>query len=164
MKIKIFKALLVVLFSLSFIGTVNAEESNRRKECLQKAIKRVEEIRLLPEKKYINTLDGQQIILEEFFMCCSKKWPHCVLFHKFYYWESEIKTINSKCATGIKRHKVRMYWNCLSTFCPSRVNPEKTHGDVVEYYDEQGIFMGLSVYVGMGKYCSLPFSGYKGIQ
>lgn len=164
MKIKIIKLLMVAIFLLSLIGTATAEESKRCKECLQKTIKRVEEIRLLPEKEYINTLDGQRIKLEEFFICCSKNWPHCVLFHKFYYWESEIKTITSKSATGIIRHKVRMYWNCLSTFCPEKVNPEKTHGDVVEYYDEQGIFMGLSIYVGMGKYCSLPFSGYKKAQ
>ena len=63
-----------------------------------------------------------------------------------------------------KRHKVRMYNNCLSTFCPNRVDPQKTHGDVAEYYDEYGTFMGLSVYLGMGKYCSLPFSGYKETQ
>ena len=157
--------LLLIIFSFSLLlGTVSAEESNGKKDCMIEAIKKVEEIRLLREKDYINTLDGQKVDLKEFFICCSKNWPHCYLYPKFYYWKSEIKTINSKCSTGIKTHKVRMYWNCMSTYCPNKVNPEKSHGDVAEFYDENGIFMGLSVYVGMGKYCSLPFSGYSGVR
>jgi hypothetical protein len=151
----------MVLLSLFIIGSVTAEESNQQTDCLQKAIKRIEEIRMLPEKKYIHTLDGQQVELIQFFIQCCKNWPYCDLYTKFYYWKSEIKFISSESSLGPKKHKIRMYCNCLSTFCPNTVNPEKTHGDVAEYYDENGVFMGLSVYMGMGKYFSLPYSGYK---
>ena len=30
-----------------------------------------------------------------------------------------------------------------------------------EFYDQRGIFMGLAVYMGDGKYCPLPYYGYK---
>ena len=153
--------ILILLFVLSFVDTVTAEDSIRQKDCLQKAMKRIEEIRSLPEKKYLCTLDNQQVELKEFFFRCCNNWYFCNLYSKFYYWKSEIKTINSKCSVGYKKHKIRMYWNCLSTYCPNTIKPEKTHGDVAEYYDENGVFMGLSVYMGMGKYCSLPYSGYK---
>jgi hypothetical protein len=68
MKIQKFKPLAVMLFILSLVAAAAAEESTLWKECLQKAIKRVEEIRLLPEVRYISTLDGQQLELEEFFI------------------------------------------------------------------------------------------------
>ena len=161
MKIRRLRPVLLVLLSIYIIGTVIAEENNQQEDCLQKAIKRIEEIRSLPEKINIHTLDGQQIELKEFFAQCCKNWPYCNLNPKFYYWESEIKNIISKSSSGPKNHKIRMYCNCLSSFCPNTVRPDKTHGDVAEFYDEQGIFMGLAVYVGMGKYCSLPYSGYK---
>ena len=51
--------------------------------------------------------------------------------------------------------------NCLSTFCPESCDPRKTHGDVAEFYDQKGTFMGLAVYMGNGEYCSLPYDGYK---
>ena len=153
--------ILILLFVLSFVDTVTAEDSIRQKDCLQKAMKRIEEIRSLPEKNYLCTLDNQQVELKEFFFRCCKNWYFCNLYSKFYYWKSEIKTINSKCSVGYKKHKIRMYCNCLSTYCPNTIKPEKTHGDVAEYYDENGVFMGLSVYMGMGKYYSLPYSGYK---
>jgi hypothetical protein len=155
------KSLLVGLFLLSFIGIATAEESKLQKECLQKAIKRIEIIRMLPEKKYLQTLDGQQVELREFFVQCSKNWPHCDLYPKFYYWNSEVKIIKSRSSSGYKKHKIRMYCNCLSYFCTNTVKPEKTHGDVAECYDENGAFMGLSVYMGLGQYFSLPYSGNK---
>ena len=151
--------ILILLFVFTFVDTA-AADSNERIDCLPKAVERIEEIRSLPEKKYLHTLDNQQVELKEFFIHCCKNWPHCDLYSKFYYWKSEIKTINSKCSEGSKKHRIRMYCNCLSTYCPNTVKPEKTHGDVAEYYDENGVFMGLSVYMGMGKYCSLPYSGY----
>jgi hypothetical protein len=48
----------------------------------------------------------------------------------------------------------------ISTLCPQRYDPHKTHGDVVEFYDGKGQFMGLSVYMGDGKYCPLPYDAY----
>jgi hypothetical protein len=40
-------------------------------------------------------------------------------------------------------------------------DPLKTHGDVAEFYDAEGNFMGIAVYMGKGKYCSLPYGGYQ---
>jgi hypothetical protein len=161
LKLKTLKIMfLIIIYNGLFIEEVSAE----LQKCLVKAIKRVEEIRTLPEIKYLQTLDGQHIELEEFFLHCSKNWPHCYLYPKFYYWKSETKDIVSNSSEGLKKHKIRIYCNCLSTFCPDKTNPEKTHGDVAEFYDENGIFMGISVYMGLGKYCSLPYSEYTKIN
>ena len=59
------------------------------------------------------------------------------------------------------QHRVRVYYNLMSTCHPDRIDPGRTHGDVAEFYDEKGEFMGLAVYMGKGLYCPLPFSGYK---
>lgn len=40
---------------------------------------------------------------------------------------------------------------------PDYVDPGRTHGDVAEFYDAQGRFMGLAVYMGNGLYVPLPF-------
>jgi hypothetical protein len=40
-------------------------------------------------------------------------------------------------------------------------DPLKTHGDVAEFYDQNGNFMGLGVYMGDGKYCALLYGGYQ---
>jgi hypothetical protein len=45
-------------------------------------------------------------------------------------------------------------------FCSDKLDPKKIHGDIAEFYDKEGNFMGLSVYMGDGKYCPLPYSGY----
>ena len=121
-----------------------------------------ERLEKLPEKIYLSTLDGQQVNLQEFFEKCSQNWPYCVLYPKFYYWKTEIKSIESKSETGIVQHKIRMYYNFFSTCNPENVDPGRTHGDVVEYYDTGGFFMGLGVYIGKGLYWPLPYSQYKG--
>lgn len=127
-------------------------------DCIQQMVQRLEE---LPEKKYLNTLDGQQVDLQEFFEKCSQNWPYCVLYPKFYYWKTEIKSIESKSETGVVQHKIRMYYNFLSTCHPEKVDPGRTHGDVVEFYDTEGMFMGIGVYIGNGLYWPLPYSHYK---
>jgi hypothetical protein len=129
------------------------------KECIDEILARLKE---LPEKSYLTTLDGQSVDLQEFFDACARKWPHCALYAKFYYWASEVKEIESKSTAGRVRHRARMYYNPLSTCHPEHVNPGRTHGDVVEIYDEDGAFMGLGVYMGDGMYVTLPYSGYKG--
>ena len=106
-------------------------------------------------------MDGQKILLNEFYVKCLSLFPQCSLFEKFYYWQSEIRKVVSNTENGMVKHKTRRYQNCLSTFCPKSCDPRKTHGDVVEYYDQIGNFMGIAVYMGDGKYCSLPFRGYK---
>jgi hypothetical protein len=40
---------------------------------------------------------------------------------------------------------------------PDYVDPVRTHGDVAEFYDAQGRFMGLAVCMGNGLYLPLPF-------
>jgi len=83
------------------------------------------------------------------------------MLHKFYYWQSEIREVVSKAGNGVIKHKIRSYNNCLSTFCPHASKSLKTYGDVAEFYDGNGKFMGLSVYVGDGKYCAIPHGGYR---
>jgi hypothetical protein len=127
-------------------------------DCIKEMVRKLEG---LPEKLTLTTLDGQQVELQEFFETCSQNWPRCALYPKFYYWNSEIRYIESKSETGIVKHKVRLYYNIVSTCQPEKVNPGRTHGDVAEFYDENGVFMGLAVYMGNGMYCPLPHSKYK---
>jgi hypothetical protein len=138
-----------------------AEDHNRDARDVKKAIERIEEIRKLPEKRFIETLDGQQVELNEFFRRCLKNWPHCSLYHKFYYWDSEVIETISDSSKGRIKHKVRIYCNCLSMARDDKTNPDKTHGDVAEFYDENEVFMGIAVYMGMGRYFSLPHSEYN---
>ena len=157
------KLITVLLLSIVLFcnGLSIAEDQNRDGECVKKAIKRIEEIRALPEKRFIETLDGQQVDLNEFFRRCSKNWPHCSLYHKFYYWDYEVIETISESSKGRIKHKVRIYCNCLSIARDDKTKPDKKYGDVAEFYDENEVFMGIAVYMGMGKYCSLPHSGYN---
>ena len=125
------------------------------------AAERTNAIKALPAKAHINTLDGKIVSLEPFFVACRAMFPWCSLFEKFYYWENEIREILSDSPNGKVKHKIRCYHNCLSTICPQRCDPLKTHGDVAEFYDAEGNFMGIAVYMGKGKYCSLPYSDYQ---
>ena len=138
-----------------------SEDNKQTIDCLDQTIKKIIEIRSLPEIKYLRTLDGQNVLLNEFYAKSLYLFPQCSLFKKFYYWQSEIKEVESNSENGMIKHKIRCYNNCLSTFCPKSCDPRKTHGDVSEFYDQTGNFMGIAVYMGDGKYCSLPFSGYK---
>jgi hypothetical protein len=129
--------------------------------CLEKAVQRIIKIRSLPDKKYLYTLDGQHVLLNEFYTKCLSLHPQCCLFKKFYFWQSEIRKVVSHTKNGIIKHQIRCYYNCLSTYCPENCDPRKTHGDVSEFYDQRGNFMGIAVYMGEGKYCALPYHGYK---
>lgn len=154
----------ILFFMFIFIvfsqPTLFADEKKPRQDCLNQAVKRIKEIRSLPDKKYLNTLDGQRIQLNEFFNKCNHLFPQCCLFAKFYYWQSDVRQVFSNTQSGKIEHKIRCYHNCLSTYCPDSCNPRKTHGDVAEFYDQIGNFMGFAVYVGDGKYCPLPYDGY----
>lgn len=136
-----------------------AEPAKSPQECIDDIVTRLKE---LPDKRYLSTLDGQAVDLHEFFDACAQKGPHCALYTKFYYWENKVKEIESYSTRGRVRHKIRMYFNPLSTCYPEKVHPGRTHGDVVETYDPEGSFMGLGVYMGDGLYVTLPYSGYKG--
>ena len=137
-----------------------SEDKKQPFDCLDKAVERIQEIRSLPDMKYLHTLDAQNVLLNEFYAKCLYLFPQCCLFGKFYYWQSETREVVSNTKNGAIKHKIRCYHNCLSTFCSESCDPQKTHGDVAEFYDGNGNFMGLSVYMGDGKYCALPYDGY----
>ena len=118
-------------------------------------------IREAPEKKYLHTLDGRNVRLEEFFNQCEKNSPNCILFPKFYYWQNEVIGVVSQTENGPQEHKVRAYYNPLSICHPERTHPGRTHGDVAEFYNQRGDFMGLAVYMGQGQYFLLYYDGYQ---
>ena len=118
-------------------------------------------MKLAAKQDYLITLDGQEIELDEFFHMCHSM-PLCSLPDKFYHWKNEVKSTVSKRPDGEVIHKIRIYFNYLSTCKPERIDPQKTHGDIAEFYDENGEFMGLAVYTGNGLYFPLPYSKYGG--
>lgn len=140
---------------------LRSEDNKQPSDCVNKAFKRIIEIESLPEMKYLNTLDGQTVLLDEFYDKCLLLFPKCSLYRKFYYWQNVIRDVTSTTKNGLIKHKIRSYYNCISASCPERCDPRKTHGDVTEFYDQLGNFMGLAVYVKDGKYCSLPYDDYK---
>ena len=163
---RIFLKNMIIVFFITLFFLLSprmsfSEDNEQPHDCLDRAFKRIIEIRSLPEIKYLNTLDDQYVLLDEFYNKCLRLYPLCCLFKKFYYWESEIREVVSNTPNGSIKHKIRCYNNCLSTFCPESCDPRKTHGDVAEFYNQKGEFIGLSVYMGNGKYCSLPYDGYK---
>jgi hypothetical protein len=154
--------IVVLLLAMGLLAHISFAEMNKKSNgCMQKAIERIIEIRSLPEKQYLPTLDGQSVVLNQFYIKCSKLYPQCNLFEKFYYLPSEIRQISSKSKAGMIKHKIRCYSNCLSAFCLENKDPKKIHRDVAEFYDGNGNFMGLSVYMGDGKYCALRYDGYQ---
>jgi hypothetical protein len=128
---------------------------------MAEAIERVNKIKQLPESEFLHTLDGQKVKLDEFYEKCRSLFPFCCMFKKFYYWESEVREITSKSTQGPVDHKIRCYHNCFSTCCPGKCDKRAKYGDVAEFYDQKGEFMGMVVYIGQGSYCSLPYSGYS---
>ena len=155
------RAFLITNFLFFSPQILFSEDKKQPLACLDRAIERIKEIRSLPDMKYLYTLDRQYVLLSEFYDKCLYLYPQCCLFNKFYYWQSEIKKIVSFNKNGMIKHKIRCYYNFLSTLCPENRDPKKTHGDVAEFYDSNGSFMGLAVYMGEGKYCSLPYGGYR---
>ena len=118
-------------------------------------------IRQAPEKEYLHTLDGQAVRLQDFFNQCQDSAPDCILFAKFYHWENEVVKVISRTDKGTVEHEIRAYYNPLSICRPQNIHPGRTHGDVAEFYDPQGRFMGLAVYMGQGQYFLLYYSGYS---
>ena len=155
------KFLFISIFLFLSPNSLLSENDKQNGGCIDKAVKKTMEIKSLPDKKYLFTLDRQNVLLSEFHTKCLCFFPMCNLFEKFYYWQSEIREVVSNTENGKIKHKIRCYNNCLSTFCPESCDPRKTHGDIAEFYDQNGKFMGLAVYMGNGKYCSLQYSGYQ---
>jgi hypothetical protein len=127
-------------------------------DCLQAAQARLSQAAAW---ECLPTLDGQCVPLEPLFDTCEALWPDCVLYPKFYLWESEVKAMTSHPPRGPVRHRIRLYHNILHTCRPAYRDPLRTHGDVAEFYDEGGRFMGLAVYMGQGLYCPLPAPGRR---
>jgi len=150
----------LILAALPFIRALPTEEDNGNRYCLQKVADLANHIKSLPNKHYLHTLDGQDVALANFYAQCQALHPWCCLYEKFYYWRNETKSVISDTPRGSIAHRIRLYYNGMSTYCSDRRDPEKTHGDVAEFYDAQGVFMGLAVYMGDGKYCPLPDSNY----
>lgn len=144
----------VVLVVAGLAGCVGltASGGNAPEDCLRAAQVRLEQA---PAWGCLPTLDGQCVPLQPFFDACADLWPDCVLYPKFYLWEREVKEITSHPPRGPVSHRIRIYHNILHTCRPGYQDPARTHGDVAEFYDEDGRFMGLAVYMGQGLYCPL---------
>lgn len=127
-------------------------------DCMGEVSRRV---RQAPEKEHLYTLDGQTIRLADFFSRCEENAPDCILYTKFYHWKNEVKKIVSMMDNGPVEHRIRAYYSPLSVCQPQKIHPGRTHGDVAEFYDAGGRFMGLAVYMGQGKYYLLYYSGYN---
>ena len=151
----------IIFFLFLLPHALLAEDNKQWLECVNKADRRIIEIRSFPALQYLHTLDGQNVLLNEFYAKSLIHFPRCHLYKKFYYWQSEIREIISNTKNGNIKHTIRCYNNCRSTFCPEMSDPLKIHGDVAEFYDRNGNFMGLGVYMGDGKYCALPYGGYQ---
>jgi len=155
------RAAVALLFTgCALIGCRSAPVDSRTgdEDCVGEVSRRV---RQAPEKEYLNTLDGQTIRLEDFFHQCREKAPDCILYTKFYHWKNEVKKVVSMTDNGPVEHRIRAYYSPLSICQPQKIHPGRTHGDVAEFYDTSGRFMGLAVYMGQGKYITLPYSGYR---
>jgi hypothetical protein len=153
-------ALALLAAGCVFIGCTSAPVDSQpfAEDCMGKVSRRIREA---PEKEYLHTVDGQKVRLQDFFSQCQDNAPDCVLFAKFYHWDNEVKQVVSMTDTGSVEHRIRAYFNPLSICQPKKNHPGRTHGDVAEFYDAKGRFMGLAVYMGQGQYFLLPYSGYQ---
>jgi len=137
----------------------NITISQNNESCIDRETTQVEEAN---RSAFLYTLDGQKIILQEFYNACDQFGPpKCVLFYKFYCWKSEIKKTTSLSHNGLISHTIRVYYDPASVCFPEMANPLRIYGDVAEFYDACGEFMGLAVYMGNGEYFPLKFSGYS---
>ena len=147
------------MVSLACAGSgTTAVTKAAEEDCIGRMSRRVREA---PQKEFLQTLDGQEVRLQEFFSRCRDQAPDCVLFEKFYHWDTEVRQVVSRSERGPVQHRIRAYYNPLSICRPQQVHPARTHGDVAEFYDTAGRFMGLAVYMGQGKYFLLHYKGYK---
>jgi hypothetical protein len=143
-----------------FSGFIYADDTSDRR-CIEKAAQKTSLIKMLPRLQYLETLDGDRVSFKNFYLQCRNLFPFCCIFEKFYYWDREINEIQSKGMAGLVTHKIRSYHNTLSVMCPQKRDKEAIYGDVAEFYNEDGRFMGIVVYMGQGTYCSLPYIGYR---
>jgi hypothetical protein len=112
-------------------------------------------VRAKSEKKYLHTLDGQDVRIDDFLHQCEMQWPECCLYEKFYHWKNEVLTVETKSERDTTKQWIRAYYNPFSVCHPEKVHPERVLGDVAEIYDSEMNFTGLSVYMGDGIYIHL---------
>ena len=79
------KVFLITIFLLLSPQILLSEDNKQPYDCLDQVVKRIEKIRSLPEKKYLHTLDGQKVLLNEFYSKCLFSFPKCSLYRKFYF-------------------------------------------------------------------------------
>ena len=103
------KFLFIAIFLSISPNSLLSEDNKQDGDCIDKAVKRTMEIRSLPDKKYLYTLDGQNVLLNEFYTKCLCFFPMCNLFEKFYYWQNEIREVASNTENGKIKHKIRCY-------------------------------------------------------
>jgi hypothetical protein len=149
-----FGLLLLGMSGIWGCGLRTAPPSPKVADCFREASRAIAN---KPDRDCLPTLDQNCVPLQIFYDRCAALWPDCVLFPKFYHWPSRIEDRISRTPSGAVAHKIRVYFNLLSTCDPDHVDPGRTHGDVAEFYDSQGRFMGLAVYMGQGLYVPLPF-------
>ena len=152
--LRLVTAVLVSSYFYSGCSSAPVANDSAQGDCMREIGLRIREA---PPKEYLHTLDGQYVRLEEFFNQCNENSPNCILFPKFYYWQNEVVHVVSQMEDGPREHKIRAYYNPLSTCHPERVHPDRTHGDVAEFYNEKGDFMGIAVYMGQGQYFLLYY-------
>ncbi len=134
-----------------------ATDKSTGRACLNRAVAKIESIRSLPEKTHLHTPDGQDVRLDRLFETCRMLFPWCCLPRRFYYWHREERTVTTVTPDGVIPHTIRVYHSPLPVACHPDGDPLKPHGDVAEFYDRLGRFMGLAVYMGDGTYCPIPF-------
>jgi hypothetical protein len=154
------RAFAITVITVALVAITGPGRSGIASEiCIDRLARQIDEAEVVGS---IVTLDGQEVLLEEFYRACERQGsPMCVLFEKFYYWPSEVRTTTSISRKGRVPHTIRVYYNPASICFPERVNPARIYGDVAEFYDDCGEFMGIVVYMGEGVYFPLPFSGYS---
>ena len=86
------RVFLITIFLFLAPHILLSEDKKQPFDCLDKAVERIQKIRSLPDMKCLPTLDGQNVLLNEFHDKCLHLWPYCSLFKKFNYWQSEIRS------------------------------------------------------------------------
>ena len=156
-QLQIIPILICILVFIGISHSTSAELSNE--SCMDDVLNQVQEAERID---FIYSLDHQKIFLQEFYDECNKHGPPvCAIFEKFYYWKSAIKQVTSMTHDGLNSHTIRVYYNPVSVCYPELVNPLRIYGDIAEFYDVCGEFMGIAVYMGNGEYFPLKFSGYS---
>ena len=78
-----------------------------------------------PESSHLTTLDGQQVLLGDFYRLNWNAPPLCALPEKFHHWKREIKWVRARTAGRIISHQVRIYHNTCPPAAPTGPTPAR---------------------------------------